>query len=290
MMPLYEPAVRGNQYVMVQSTRRFAIGDAIVLRRSDVIEGQTEDWEIHYIKSIDGLRKLILCNELQADWPLTTGYVQKLVGFQSGNTQFLKGIYLGDPAVIPQYPAITIDAKSRTSEWMTLESTREKYDIDITVYIDGLAYYESQYELMHMYVQAIEKSLFRSFYPLVKPYVSTTLTADVNPGDMTLSFSDVEFPNCGKWWVFLESNDYLEPNRIKENLGNGTVQLQMGVRNSFSAGDLIIQPRRHIFNTLPAQTNYGTVNKNTVLKAGRISYFAEEEIRRGNPFYDPLIL
>jgi len=65
-------------------------------------------------------------------------------------------------------------------------------------------------------------------------------------------------------------------------------ELILPVGANFSAGDSVIRPHRHIYNTLPHSTKYGTVNKETMLKAAVISYRAQEEVRRFTPFLDPL--
>lgn len=283
MVPLYAEAHAGDSFVDIDSTRRFLQGDSIVVRKQN-----SNDAEVHTVLAIDGLHRLILADELTEDWPLATGFVQKLTGFSSGNTEFLKAVYLGDPAVIQQFPAITIDAKSRSSEWMTLESTSETYEIDISVYVDGLAYHESQYELMMAYVKAIETSLFRSFYPLVQPYFVAQLTQNVHAGDTTIAVSDEQLWFCGVGWIFLESPDYTEPNRLLENLGNGVFRLERAITKEYSTGDNVIHPFRHIYNTLAHSTRYGSVNKGTMLKAAVISYRAQEEVRRYVPFFDPL--
>lgn len=285
MIPLTQAATAGTNYAYVESIRRFNIGDAVVIRLPNSV-----DAELLNISGINQSEKrLIFEEELTQDWSASGGYIQKLLGFASGNTEFLKAVYLGDPAVIQQFPAITIDAKSLSTEWLTLESTKEHYEIDITVYVDGLAYYESQYELMHAYVKAIRRSLFRSLYPLVQPYFSTTLLEDATAGDSTIQVTDADFAACTKGsWLFLESVDYLIPNRIIEDMGNGTMQLIRPLSQSFSTGDSVIMPQRHIYNTIPHTTNYGTVNKGTTLKAAVISYTAEEEVRRLVPYIDPL--
>jgi hypothetical protein len=287
MVPLTQAAVSGTQYAYLQSVRRFNIGDAVVIRHSD-----TENAELLHVTGVNLYEKRLMFEEtLSQTWPLDGGYVQKLLGYSSGNTEFLKAIYLGDPAVIKQFPAITIDAKSLNSEWLTLESTKETYEIDITVYVGGLAYFESQYELMHAYVQAIRNSLFRSFYPLVRPYFSTTLIEDVTAGDVTIQVTDPNFVQCTRGsWIFFENSDHTISNRIIADLGGGTLQLLRPLAFNFDAGDSIIMPQRHIFNTIPHGTNYGTVNKGTALKAAVISYRAEEEVRRLVPHVDPLNL
>ncbi len=283
MIPLTNTASSGTKTISIESTRRFCIGDKIVVRKSGSI-----DAELHTIATISDRNTLVVEDNLIANWPSGTGFVQKLLGFESGNTEFLKAVYLGDPAVIQQFPAITIDAKSRTSEWITLESTSEQFEIDITVYVDGLAYHESQYELMHAYVKAIESSLFRSFYPLVEPFTKTTLAEGAVATDTTIKLVDEDLFTCDRGWIFLESVDFLVPNRIKDSLGNGVYELMVPVGKEFFAGDNVVRPRRHIYNTLAYSTTYGTVNKNTMLKAARISYRATEEVKRYAPFIDPL--
>ena len=285
MVPLTQTVTAGTNHAYVESIRRFSLGDTVVIRNSGTV-----DAELLNVSGVNQSEKrLIFEEELDQDWDVSGGYIQKLIGFSSGNQEFLKAVYLGDPAVIQQYPAITVDAKSLSSEWLTLESTREKFEIDITVYIDGLAYYESQYELMHAYVKAIRMSLFRSLYPLVQPYFSTTLIEDAAAGESTIQVNDPDFTSCARGsWVFLESVDHLIPNRIIEDMGGGTMRLLRQLAQNFSVGDTVIMPQRHFFNTIPHTTNYGTVNKGTMLKAAQISYKAEEETRRMVPYVDPL--
>ena len=138
MIPLTEDASAGDNYVTIQSTRRFMAGDHIVIRR----EGSW-DAELHCIAEIPDHNTMVFDDTLSIDRPSGT-YVQKLIGFDGGDTaEFLKGVYLGDPAVIQQFPAITVDAKNRSSKWLTLESTSEHYEIDISIYVDGRVYHES---------------------------------------------------------------------------------------------------------------------------------------------------
>lgn len=284
---LTQAASTGSTTVYVASTRRFCVGEGVVVYHKAAAD-IAADGEVHVISDIVDRNTITLDTPLVADYPLANSFVEKLIGFETGNQQFLDGVYIGDPAVIPRYPAITIDAKSRSSEWITLESTSEKYEIDITVYVTA-ADYESQYELMHAYVKAIEQGLFRSFYPLVEPYYSTTLASDLGADDSVVQVSDSSFLNCPFLsWIFLESVDYLRSNRIKRILSSDVFELQFPTGLEFSAGDSIIRPTRHIYNTLPHTTQYGTVNKDTMLKAATISYTAQEERRRFVPYIDPL--
>ena len=286
-MPLLEAATVGSTTVRVQSTRRFCIGEGVVVYNKPSSSVQAQG-EVHTISDIVDRNTITIDSALIDSYPLANSFVEKLIGYESGNEQFLDGVYIGDPAVIPRYPAITIDAKSRSSEWLTLESTSEQYDIDITVYVQA-ADFESQYEMMHAYVKAIESSLFRTFYPLVQPYGVTTLAADVAPDDTIVQVTNGDFLTCPILsWIWFESVDFLRPNRIKRILSSNVFELQFPTGQEFAAGDSVIRPHRHIYNTLPHTTQYGTVNKDTMLKAAVISYKAQEEVRRFVPYIDPL--
>lgn len=286
-VPLIEPVSTGSTTVKIETTRRFCVGEGIVVYNKPAPTIQATG-EVHIISDIIDRNTIIIDSGLVADYPLLNSFVEKLIGYESGNEQFIDGVYIGDPAVIPRYPAITIDAKSRSSEWITLESTSEQFDIDITVYVQA-SDFELQYEMMHAYVKAIESSLFRSFFPLVEPYDITTLAADVEADDTTIQVSNGDFLVCPTLsWIWLESVDFLRPNRIKKILSPNVFELQFPTGREFEAGDTVIRPHRHIYNTLPHSTQYGTVNKGTMLKAAVISYKAQEERRRYVPYLDPL--
>lgn len=286
MTPLTSAVSRGDTTIPIVSSRRYCTGDHVVVYHKPNANTQASG-EVHAVVSTPDLHTIVLDEGLVDDYPLANSFVEKIIGFETGNEQFLEASYIGAPEVIPRFPAITIDAKSRSSEWLTLESTQEKYEIDISVFVQA-ADYESQYEMMMAYVTAIETSLFRSFYPLVEPYDSTTLAEDVLSTDTIIRITDETLLTCMGGWIWLESHDFLRENRITEYLGNGIYQLLLPAGRSFEAGDKVIRPRRHFFNTLPHSTRYGTVNKGSSLKAAVISYSATEEVRRFVPFIDPL--
>lgn len=287
MIPLLEPASIGDTTVKILSTRRFCVGDHIVVYHKSEPSVQSEG-EVHTIVGIIDRNTIEIDSPLVGNYALQNSYVEKLLGFETGNQQFLEAVYIGEPEVIPRFPAITVNANSRSSSWLTLESTSEQYDIDITVYVTA-ADYESQYELMHTYVKHIESALFRSFFPLVEPYEVAVLSENVEPNDTSVKVNDTNLLVCPQLsWIWFESVDFLRPNRIKRILSSDVFELQFPVGREFSAGDLIIRPHRHIYNTLPHSTQYGTVNKNGMLRAAKISYRAQEEVRRYIPYIDSL--
>lgn len=281
MTPVTAPVAVGDTRVSVISSRRYQIGDQVVVYETSP---QEEDaGEVRFIDDIPDLTTIVLDQPLRTIYPSVTSFVEKLVG-----GTFVRAVYIGDPPVIAQYPAITINARSKNNEWMTLESTKATYNIDIGVVVEA-AHYESSYRLMMHYTHAIEQSLWRSIYPLCRPYLSLELLEDLNPGDNIIRVRDSDvgqLQECN--FVFLESYDYLRDNRIAENLGNGVYKLQWIVDRQFLAGSHLIYPYRHIFNSRPATIQYGTINAGTLLKGSVISYTAEEEVRRFYPFIDSM--
>lgn len=284
IVPLTADASIGDTIITVESTRRFRCEEQIV------IYNDSDDLGVcRTILSIVSRTQIELDEALDFAFPAATSQIQKLIGVDEdrSNAQFLKAIYLGDPAVIPHFPAITINVTSRSSEWLTIESTSETYEIDITIYVSGVDY-EDQYEMMHAYVEAIESALFRSFYPLLNPYHLTTLTEDVEIGDTLIKVADENLLRCLGGWIWIESNDYLRHNKVIESLGNGVYRLALASDRDFEVGDKIIRPLKHIYDALPRATQFGTINKDGMIKAAVINYTAKEEVRRGNQFIDPL--
>lgn len=280
---LTAPTTPGSRTITVTSTRRYLAGEKIAL-----LNTETYDVEFHVIAAIPDSRTLITSHDISDTYPATKSIVQKSIGDGLGTDTFIQSIHLGDPAAISHYPAITIDVKNRNSEWMTLESTKETYNIDISIYVEA-SQYENQFELMHTYTDAIERALFRSFYPLVDPYNSSPLVENVVENDTVFRIENqTDGYLCQGSWIWFESIDSLAYNRLRSSQGNGVYETLFPIGREFSIGDTVIRPNRHIFNTLAHQTQWGTVMKETMLKAAVISVKAEEEVWRHTPFIDPL--
>lgn len=273
----------GDTSIPIESSRRYQCDDEVVIFHQESSSASPEG-EVHTIVDVPDNDHIVIDSGLVEAYPLSNSYVEKMVG-----GTFLASVYLGEPDVISHFPAISINAKSKSNSWLTLESTTAEYHIDITVYVQD-ADYERQYEVMHNYLTAIESSLFRSLYPLVQPYDSTTLSEDVTSGDTLIRLTDEDMLLCGNSaWIFLESYDFLRYNTVRRSLGNGVYELWFPISRDFSAGDLVIRPRRHIYNTLPSNIQYGSINKGGMIKAGVISLELHEETRRYVPYIDSLI-
>ncbi|MHA2279289.1 MAG: hypothetical protein ACXAC5_00150 [Promethearchaeota archaeon] len=282
--PIDVATAQGVTTVPVASSRRYQVGDEVAIYNQDILD-DTGEGEIKTIACVPDANTIELCDPTIDAYPANSSFVQKLIG-----GRFVEGIYLGDPAKISHFPAITINAREKSNEWFTLVSTSETFNIDISVFTTA-ADYESSYRLMHVYAKRIEKALFRSLFPLVQPYGVTTLTNAVGSNDTVIQVDDLQQLIGVGGYLWLESWDFLRANRVRNVLDadSGTLELTFPVGRDFDAGDNVIRPGRHFYNAFPRGIQYGTINQESaVFKAAVVTYMAQEEVKRGVPFIDPL--
>jgi hypothetical protein len=211
------------------------------------------------------------------------------------NQNYVRGIYFGDPDNISEFPAITVVGNSRSSEWMTINSTKEKYDIEITVYVED-ATQEAGYRFLMNTVDTIQSGLKRNIFPLIDDYNTIAITADVVIGDKFIKVYStanlVDNMRC-----YLEDQFNLQENYINKVIDSTTIELAQGACFNFTPSvdpysvynPVVVTPTRFIFNSWPAEINYTKVHKGTLLKAAVISWFAEEEELQMMAKQDPQI-
>jgi len=274
----------GDTVIPVTSSRRFSLGDQVALYDQEILDTVGEG-EVGIVKCLPNTNSLELCEPIGEGYSSTSTFIEKMVGGKF----FEGGVFIGDPAKMARYPAISINAKEKSNEWLTLESTGEQFSIDISVFTKE-ADYEESYRMMHIYVKRIEMALFRSLYPLVRPFDVVQLSEDVLATDTVFRIDEPNnFPLAQLGWIWFESADYLRPGKVIQIVGQGVFELSHAIGRPFSAGDNVIRPRRHFYDAFPRGIRYGTVNRETVvLKAAVISYQAKEEVRRHWPYIDPL--
>lgn len=264
---------RGDTVISVADAHRFTSGDQVMLKNSTVYETAL------IIDCVDASSGLItLTTSVLNDWTIA----ENTVLIKTINEQFVQGIYIGEPDVIPRFPAITVNGVSRNSEWLTLESTKEKYQIEVTVYVKGGTHEESYRFCMAM-TDEIQKGLKRNIMPLVSEYNLTSLAQDITKGDLTIYVNDrslfetysriiIEDPyETQEAWVVAIYDNEDDPSQQAARLSDCA-------QFDFNASDTtIIVPTRHIFNSWPSDIQYGSIHKGELLKAAKISWFAEEE-------------
>ena len=273
---LRQSAQVGDTMLYLQNAKFFEACEKIAVYR----DGE-EDGELHTIK------RVISWNQIELEVPLSEAYT-------TANTRvtktiegdWVRGVYIGDPQVIPRYPAITIAPSSRSSEWLTIESTSERHELEISIYTE-YSYQEKSIQINLELTKLIERGLYFSFYPLVERYCTTFLTEDVDRNDTIIRVDDDNL-NRQFVWFFIESDQHTRPTKPKEYRDNGVIELTMPIGENFSAGDEVIFPGRHFYDSRPESTNFGTAEKGTLLYASRINYFAIEERLRPNPYYLPI--
>lgn len=283
LVPFSEAVPARSTTIPVLSSGRFKKCDDVVIYNQAALDA-TGEAEIRTINCLPDRNTVELDVALLDAYPANTSFIQKLIG-----GKFIEGIYLGEPAKISHYPAITINATKKSNEWFTLSSTSETFQIDITIFTLADDY-EASYRLMHTYAKKIETALFRSLYPLVEPFDTAILAEAVGPTDTVIRVTDFQdLVNHLTGFVFLESWDNLRSNRIRQILDAGVFELARPIGGDFAAGDKVIQPGRHFYNAFPRGIQFGTINQESaVFKAAVISYMAQEEVKRYTPYQDSL--
>jgi hypothetical protein len=277
----------GDTVVSVSDARRFSPGDQVMLRKGGA-GGVYETGLI--IDEVDrATNSVTLSTGTLNDWTMA----EDTIFVKTIEEQFVQGIYIGDPDVIPRYPAITVNGVSRTSEWLTLESTKERYQVELTIYVQASAH-EKGYRFLMAMADEVQKGLKRNLFPLVGDYNITSLVDDVSRGDVNIKVNQrdemIKYPRR----IIIEDDFSTHENWISyihkesEDPAKQSIRLVDCVPFNFLAGDTsIIIPDRFIFNSWPDSVQYGSIHKGELLKAAKISWFAEEEEIQGMGRQEP---
>lgn len=279
----------GDSVLNVRYTTRFSPGDEIMIKNDLYYETGL------YVSSVDNTNKTItLSSPVLNNWNMSDSLLIKtLYG------QFVQGIYIGDRAVINRYPAITINGVSKESQWFTLESSKERYEIELTVYVQASTQ-ESGYRFLMNLTDSIANGLKRNIQPLVGEFDITSLTENVASGDKILNVSDVNVFNGYRRFVIEDESNTQEnwvtiiyPSTENPSSGQEEVPGIVKIKDSICADydkidTSIIIPKRFIYNSWPKNIQYGVIHKGELLKAAKINWFAEEEelqlMRKQEPY------
>tara|TARA_Y100000310_G_scaffold246263_1_gene251491 strand:- start:3676 stop:4587 length:912 start_codon:yes stop_codon:yes gene_type:complete len=278
--PLTEDAEVGDSIVTVNSTKRFQVNDEVMIRDALYFETGFRVEEI-----IDNTRIRLSESVISQDWTVE----QNSVLVKTINEMFVQGIYFGDPEVIPQFPAITVFASDKTSEWMTLDSTTEGYNLQINVYVLDSTH-EDGHRFLHEVTDTIETGLKKNIYPLVGDFDTTSLLADAVTGDFFLKVMDSSLFTEGNR-VLIENSFELQEIYVREIIDSTTIQLWQSVHIDYDRDEtVIIIPTRFIYNSWPASVDFGKIHKGDLLQASTISWFASEEEMQFFRLQDPQLL
>lgn len=263
---LIADANAGSTSISVHSTKRFKAGEQFL------IHNDNEDMENNlYIESIPDRNTIILTEPLKFSWPMSAG--GKVVKTQGG--LFVKAVHLGEPNVIMNVPAITVNLKAASSEFMTLRGTKERYDLEIGIYVSGTSQEEGDLFLYSL-TDVIQYGLKRNFYPLLNDYRTTTLLEDVEIGDSFIRVADTSI-FTEQQQLIIEDAYNIDVLGVIGICDDSTVEIGVPAQYNFIKEDsIVIRPTRLPYNSWPTGVNFNLINKGTLLKAAALSYFVEE--------------
>jgi len=272
----------GDTLLYVDSTKRFQSGDEVMIE--DPIEGEPN----LIIEEILDNTTLRLATPVMNYWDTDRGIVlRKLV-----NNMFVEGIYIGDRNVIRDYPAITINGTSIDSDWMTLDSTEEEYNVELQVLVEA-ATKEDGYRFVWKIAKVIQEGLKKNIFPLVDNYDMTSVTGDILTGDEVIRVADSSifnteltdtassYPRLSDARLIIEDRWKSEETRVQRILSETEILIAPVACQNFAVvnNSIAIRPKRFIFNSWPKQIVQGnTSNKGTLLQAATIRWFAKEEV------------
>jgi len=268
---LTEDAEVGDVLLKVKTAMRFRDGDEIMLTDGNEFEHPL------YVQHVVDETTIELASPLKFAWSVSNGSkVKKAVA-----GKLVQGIFLGEPNVIQRFPAIVVVGDNQNSQWTTLESTTETYDVSISSYIEDSTLEDGYRALMRL-TKLIEFGLKRNMFPLVGERSHASIIQPIAPGDIYLKV-DSTAGMVSEQLVLLESTFRAEQVVIKSVLDENTIELVQGAYYPYA---LIDDPRaiivtRFLYKCWPKTINYGFVHKDTLLKASKISWSGEEIQQHG---------
>jgi len=273
---------QGDTQISISSTVRFKPGDEVSIYDPDTRMGESN---LFVDKVIDYNNITLLTPVLARDG---YGPGQNSILVKTWKGRFIQGIYLGDPDVIPRYPAITIMGESKDSNWEALGMTKEDYRFKINVYVEDNNT-EDSYRYLLRITKSIERGLKRNIFPLLGAYVTAIVTADIAVDDLFIKIADTSEFFIDQI-IILENEYRAEELRVKCVIDSTTLQIYTPIANPYfiTQDTKIIGINRFIYNSWPRSINYGFKHKGSLLHASSIDWFAwEAEIQERGGHLDP---
>lgn len=255
----------GDIIIHVDNAMRFMPNDEIAI---------TDGIEFEFplvIKSILDKTTIQLNTPTNFAWNTSNAYVKKSIA-----GQFVQGIYIGDVSIIPKFPAVVINGKSKSSEWTTLESTTEKYEVSINCYVEESTQ-ENGYRALLRMTNIIERGLKRNIFPVVGEIGPIDILESIDSGDYFIKVDDTD-GLVQNQLIIIEDKYHAEDASIDEVIDSQTIKLHKNVFNSYLTlnDPKLLVITRFLYKSWPTSIDFTTVQKDTLLKGSTISWSAEE--------------
>lgn len=260
----------GDTQISIESTRRLERGDAIIFKNDN-----NQYVDDYFIIDILDRNKIVINKPIVAgSWLVSeNAQVVKMI-----HNQYIQSIFFGDPDVIPgsSLPCVTVFGSDKSSEWMTIGSTRERYNLSIGIYSNSESH-EDGYRYVTEMARNIEHGLKNNIFPLVGHYKTVNLIEDIKKGDKFIRISDTSHMKNGIR-IIIEDNYVSTEAFVKAVIDPNTIELHLASCFDYDMNNsILIMPTRFIFNTWVSNIEYGTIHKGSLLQACKLSWFAEEE-------------
>lgn len=255
----------GATVIHVDNSMRFMPNDEIA-----ITDGTEFEFPI-VIKAILDETTIQLATPTNFAWNSSNGYIKKSIA-----GQFVQGIYIGDVSTILKFPAVVINGKSKSSEWTTLESTTEKYEVSISCYVEESTQ-ESGYRALLRMANIIERGLKRNVFPVVGEIGPIDIIESIDSGDYFIKVDDTDGLVANQL-IIIEDKYHAEDASIDEVIDSQTIKLHKNIFNDYVTIDdpKLLVITRFLYKSWPASIDFTTIQKDTLLKAATISWSAEE--------------
>jgi len=183
---------------------------------------------------------------------------------------------------------------SRQSEWLTVDSTKETYNIEVAVYVLDTNQEDTVRFLWDM-VDIIQYGLKQHIYPVVSPYSTTSLEEDITETDFSYNIkvadSSIFIPGT-LHRMLIEDPWNTEEHVVTSILDSETIRVSTPICHTYYVDDgtQVISATRFFYNSWPADIQFGKVYKGTMLKAATVNWFAWEENINAAPPRRPSIV
>lgn len=267
--PITQDVLVGDTVLNVVDTKRFMKGDNVVIQ--DTVEAE---YQLTVKKIIDE-HQIELSSGVLNDWTMAKNPVLA----KTINNMMVQGIYLGD-VNIPMYPAITVSAEDVSSEWITINSTKERYEVTINGFVEDSTQ-EEGHKFINRIKDTIVQGLKRNIHMIVGDYAATALTVDASRGDTEITVFDTSVFNPENRHIIIEDNHGRTVLSLEEIVDGTTLRMfynsALCQDHLVSDDAIVIQPERYIYNSWPGNHSTGKMVKESLLQGCSIQWFAEEE-------------